>query len=204
MKRTAAILAGTLSMVAFADIDQRFANLRDKAEVMGAVSAFVEKYVGDCASRLMGGADCERNSENFRKASTGKKFYMISTEGTSNVLSMGEVKPHTGEFILNFTPFFTASGLAITQDAPTKTDASGNPIIPFIRINGRMPDNWNPAMMTRQVQSQQLRLQAVFTPLGVWSLPKKGGPLRGVRAKFEGVLVTVGRTGETVGLWLAK
>ena len=187
-----------------ADADARFVKLRDQAEAMGAISGFVDKYVGDCASKLMGGGECEKNAELFRQGATGKKFYMIITEETSTVLSMGEVRP-SGEFVLNLTPFFAAQGMAITHSAPTKTDAAGNPIMPFIRIDAKMPDGWNPAMMARQVQGQALRLQIVFTPQGVWSLPKKGGgTMKGVKAKFVAVLVSVGRTGDQVGLWLGK
>jgi hypothetical protein len=194
-----------ISGLALADADQRFAKLRDQAEAMGAVSAFVEKYVGDCASKMMGGGECEKNAEIFRQGATGKKFYMIITEETSSVLQMGEVKVRNGEFVLNLTPFFAASGSAITHGAPTKTDGDGNPVMPFIRIESQLPENWNPAMMARQVQSQALRLQIVFTPQGVWTLPKKGGgTMKGVKAKFEAVLVTVGRTGDQVGLWLGK
>lgn len=190
--------------LALADVDQRFAKLRDQAEAMGAVSAFVDKYVGDCASKLMGGGECERNAELFRQGATGKKFYMIITEETSSVLSMGEMKSG-GQFVLNLTPFFAAQGMAITHGAPTKTDADGNPVMQFIRIDAVLPDGWNPAMMQRQVQGQALRLQIVFTPQGVWTLPKKGGgQLKGVKAKFEAVLVSVGRTGDQVGLWLGK
>ena len=190
---------------ALADADQRFAKLRDQAEAMGAVSAFVEKYVGDCASRMLGGGECEKNAEIFRQGATGKKFYMIITEETSGVLQMGEVKLNNGNFILNLTPFFAASGSAITHGAPTKTDGDGNPVMSFIRIESQLPDGWNPAMMSRQVSSQALRLQIVFTPLGVWSLPKKGGgTMKGVRARFDAVLVTVGRSGDQVGIWLGK
>lgn len=199
------LLITLISGLALADADQRFAKLRDQAEAMGAMSAFVEKYVGDCASKMLGGGECEKNAEIFRQGATGKKFYMIVTEETSAVLQMGEVKVKNGEFVLNLTPFFAASGSAITHGAPTKTDADGNPVMPFIRIDSNLPDNWNPAMMARQVQGQALRLQIVFTPQGVWSLPKKGGgTMKGVKAKFEAVLVTVGRTGDQVGLWLGK
>lgn len=189
--------------LAWADADPRFVKLRDQAEPLGSVSAFVEKYVGDCASRMLGGAECERNAEVFRQGATGKKFYMIVTEGTSQVLSMGEVKLQ-GNFVLNVTPFFPASNMALTHGAPTKTDAEGNPIMPFIRVDSSLPDTWNMAMMARQVQSQTLRMQIIFTPQGVWTLPKKGGAIKGVKAKFEAVLITVGRTGDTVGAWYGK
>jgi outer membrane immunogenic protein len=38
---------------------------------MGAISAFVEKYVGDCASKIMGGGECEKNAEIFRQGTNG-------------------------------------------------------------------------------------------------------------------------------------
>jgi hypothetical protein len=189
--------------LALADADPRFVKLRDQAEPLGSVSAFVEKYVGDCASRMLGGAECERNAEAFRQGATGKKFYMIVTEGTSQVLSMGEVKLH-GNFVLNLTPFFPASNMALTHGAPAKLDGDGNPVMPFIRIDSTLPDAWTIPMMARQVQAQALRVQIIFTPQGVWSLPKKGGAIKGVKAKFEAILVTVGRTGETIGAWYAK
>ncbi|MFO0600036.1 MAG: DUF6066 family protein [Myxococcaceae bacterium] len=193
-----------LPSLALADVDQRFAKLRDQAEAMGAISAFVDKYVGDCASKMLGGGECEKNAEIFRQGVNGKKFYMIITEETASVLAMGEVKMQ-GEFVLNLTPFFTANGMAITHGAPSRTDADGNPVMPFMRIDSTLPDGWNPAMMARQVQGQALRLQIVFTPQGIWTLPKKGGgQLKGVKTKFEAVLVTVGRTGDQVGLWLGK
>jgi hypothetical protein len=198
------VVVAMLPTLALADADPKFAKLRDQAEAMGAISAFVEKYVGDCASKMLGGGECEKNAEIFRQGATGKKFYMIITEETSTVLSMGEVKMQ-GQFVLNLTPFFAASGMAITHGAPARTDADGNPVMPFIRIESNLPDGWNPAMMARQVAGQALRLQIVFTPQGVWSLPKKGGgTMKGVKAKFETVLVSVGRTGEQVGLWFPK
>ncbi len=203
--KTLVMMAVLLPAVALADVDPRFAKLRDQAEAMGAVSAFVEKYVGDCASRMLGGGECEKNAEIFRQGATGKKFYMIITEETSGVLSMGEVKANDGRFVLNLTPFFAASGSAITHGAPARTDGDGNPVMPFVRIDSQMPEGWNPALMARQVQGQALRLQIVFTPQGVWSLPKKsGGTMKGVKARFDAVLVSVGRTGDMVGLWLPK
>lgn len=203
--KSLAVMLTLIPFAALADADQRFAKLRDQAEAMGAVSAFVEKYVGDCASKMLGGGECEKNAEVFRQGATGKKFYMIITEETSGVLQMGEVKVRDGNFVLNLVPFFAASGSAITHGAPSKTDADGNPVMPFIRIDSQMPEGWNPAMMARQVQSQALRLQIVFTPQGVWTLPKKGGgTMKGVKARFDAVLVTVGRSGDQVGLWLAK
>ena len=64
--KSLAVMLTLIPFVALADADQRFAKLRDQAEAMGAVSAFVEKYVGDCASKMLGGGECEKNAEVFR------------------------------------------------------------------------------------------------------------------------------------------
>jgi hypothetical protein len=118
---------------------------------------------------------------------------------------MSEMNTRDGTFILNLTPFFTADASALTHGAPTHTDAAGNPVMSFIRIPSKLPDAWNAGMMDRQVQGKALRVQIVFTPLGVWSLTKKGGgTIKGVKARFDGVLVQVGRTGDTVGVWTSK
>lgn len=189
----------------WADADARFAKLRDGAEPLGGLSAFVDKYVGDCASKLMGGADCTAQAELFRQGASGKKYYVIFNEETASVLQMGPMKSNDGAFVLNLVPFFPAAGSALSHGAPLKTDAQGNPQLPFIRIDGQLPEGWSPPMMIRQVNAQAMRIQVVFTPLGLWSLPKKGGgSIKGIKARFDAVRVTVGRSGEQVGLWLAS
>ncbi len=194
-----------LPAVGLADVDKRFAKLRDDAEALSSLTGFIEKYVGDCGPALLGGAECEKNAELFRRGATGKRFYMIITEASAGVLQMGEVNVREGTFILNLTPFFAASNSALTHGAPAKTDAAGNPVLPYIRVPSTLPEGWNPAMMSRQVQAQALRVQLVFTPQGVWSLKKPGGgTIKGVKARFDAVVVTVGRTGEHVGVWLSK
>ena len=205
MFRALLLTALTLPMLARADVDPKFARLRDTAEALSSWGAFLDKYVGDCGPISEGGADCVKNAEAFRKSANGKKFYMILTEDSTAVLSMGAFNPKGGEVTFNLTPFFPGSNSAITHGAPTKTDANGNPVLPFITFQGTLPDSWNVQMMARQVGARQMRLQLVFSPQGMWELPKKGGgKIRGVKAKLEAVLVTVGRTGEQVALWLNK
>jgi hypothetical protein len=200
--RCAALVALLLPALALAESpEQRFAKLRDNAEPLSSVGAFVDKYVGDCAS----GGECAKNAEAFRRAANGKQYYMIITETTYNSLQVGSVNVSDGTFTLNLTPFFAGSNSAITHGAPGKSDANGNPLMAFIAIPSKMPEGWNPAMMQRQVEAQALRVQLVFTPQALWTLPKKGGGQnKGVNTRFDGVLVTVGRTGELVGAWFAK
>ncbi len=191
------------SSAAWADTDARFAKLRDNAEALTSLAGFVEHYVGSCGPAVTGGAECEKNAEVFRKGATGKKYYMIVVEESTAVLQMGEAIEDG--FILNLTPFFAASNSALTHGAPSKTDPNGNPIMPYLRIESTLPEGWNMGMMGRQVQAHAMRMQIVFTVQGMWSLPKKGGgTIKGVKTKFEGVVVQVGRTGELVGTWFNK
>lgn len=192
-----------LPTVALADVDERFAKLRDASEKLGSLSEFIDNYAGSCGPLLT--AQCEEKRREFRRGADGRKHYMIVTEDSASVLSMGDANPISGEFILNMTPFFSAGDSAITHQAPSKTDGNGNAVLPYIRIPSKVPDGWNMQLMSRQVQARALRIQVVFTPEGVWTLPKKGGgQLRGIKTRFEGIIVQVGRTGDLVGKWYPR
>lgn len=191
------------SQAALADVDQKFAKMRDAAEKLGSLSEFIDNYGGSCGPLMT--AQCEEKRKEFRRGADGRKHYMIVTEDSASVLSMGDANPISGEFVLNMTPFFAAGDSAITHGAPSKTDANGNAILPYLRINAKLPDGWTMQLMNRQVQARALRIQVVFTPDGVWSLPKKGGgTIKGIKTRFDGVIVQIGRTGETIGMWYAK
>ena len=196
-------VAMAVSSAAFGDSDPRFVKLRDSAEAVQSLATFVEHYVGSCGPLSSGGGACEKNAEAFRKTANGKKYYMIVVEESTSVLSMGEAIDDG--FILNLTPFFAASDSALTHGAPSRTDANGNPVMPYLRIESALPDGWNMGIMGRQVQARSMRMQIVFTVQGMWTLPKKGGgTIKGVKTKFEGIIVQVGRTGDMVGQWYAS
>lgn len=201
MFRRLAFAMAIIPLVAAADVDPKFAKLRDSAEAIEGLGNFLDKYVGDCGTD----ADCKKNTEVFRSAANGKKFYMIITEDSVNTLQMGSYDPGAQTFTLNFTPFFPASSSAVTGGAPSRTDANGNPVLPFMTVKGVVSEGGNAQTVARMVAMKTLRLQVVFSPQGLWSLPKKGGgKIIGVKAHIDGILVTVGRTGEQVGLYLAK
>jgi hypothetical protein len=190
--------------MAWADTDARFAKLRDSAEPVGGLGAFLDKYVGEC-SAMEGGANCQQAVREYRQKMRGKRLYMIINEENATMLSPGGYDFSRGQYSVNITPFFASSGYALTHGAPHKTDGNGNPVMPFLTVNGKAPDDWNQMRYTRLFSSRELRLQVIFTPQDTWALPKKGGgKMSGVRAKIDAILVTVGRTGEFVGLWLNK
>ena len=120
------------------------------------------------------------------------------------MLSPGPYNPGSGEYTVNIAPLFAASGYAVTHGAPKKTDSAGNPIVNVVHAKGKLSEGWRAQDFIRLFATRGLRAQVIFSPQGVWSLPKKGGGKQyGVKAKVEAVLVTIARTGEPVALWMA-
>ena len=198
----AAAVSLLLPALALADVDARFAKLRDESEPLGGLGAFLEKYIGACEGALVD-PQCKSNAEAFRKKYQGKRLYMIVTEDDATMLAPGPYSPGTGEYTINITPFFPGGRYALTHGSPKKTDANGNPVLPFLTVTGTVPEGWNMQMFGRLFSMRGVRAQVVFTPQGVWNLPKKGGGKNfGVTARIEGILVSEGRTGQQLGLWL--
>ena len=187
---------------AHADVDPAFARHRDEAVPMASLHSFLEKYVGECTD-LFAGAECKANAKQFRAEANKKKHYMIIHEDQANMLAPGPYDPR-GVYTVNIAPLFAAGGYAVTHGAPKKTDANGNPVMMYLQAKGKMPDGWSFPRFQRLFQTRALRVQVVFTPETTWSLPMKGGgKQQGVKATVHAILVTIGRTGEPVALWVA-
>jgi hypothetical protein len=173
--------------------------------VVPSVAGFVDRYLGVCPTPPAEGASaCEQAALAFRKGAEGKPYSLLVGEPAPGQVQVAEVDARGGTAVFNLVPFFAGGASAITQGAPRGADAGGNPILPLLRIEGTIPEGWSPSMLTRQVQAQALRIEVVFTPQGLWSLPRRGRPaLRGVKASLRSVRLIVGRTGEQLGAWSA-
>ncbi|MBX5480707.1 MAG: hypothetical protein IRZ16_02485 [Myxococcaceae bacterium] len=187
--------------LASADVDPRFAKLRDAARPVGSLGSFLENYIGEC-SDFLAGAECRERAAEFRKEANTSKWYMIINEDQANMLKPGPYDPVRGEYTVNIAPLFAAGGYAVTHGQPRHTDANGNPVVMYVQAKGRVPPGWNAMSISRLFSTRSLRVQVVFTPQGVWALAKKGGgKMYGVKAKVDAIYVTIGRTGEPVALW---
>ncbi|MCY1077504.1 DUF6066 family protein [Archangium lansingense] len=193
-----------LPTLALADVDARFAQLRDQAEALGSLSTFLDKYIGECAGVFVS-PTCRKDAEAFRGKYGGRKLYMIVGEDAATMLSPGPYQPGSGNYTIQVIPYFPGSSYALTQGTPTQTDSAGNPLLPLIRISGTTPEGWAAPDFLRLFSGRQIRAQIVFTPQGVWTLPRKrGGKMQGVAARVEAILLTHSRTGEPLGLWFAE
>jgi len=198
----AALLLLLLCPIARADVDPRFADLRDHAEPMAGLGLFLENFVGECAG-APSAADCRKKVEGFRQKALGSPHYMILHESELSILAPGKFVPATGEYEIHLTPVFAGAGLALTEGTPLKLDKSGNPVVPLLTVKGTLPDNWTTPMFHNLFSRRGIRVQVVFTPTGIWRLAGPGGKaVQGVKAHLDGVLFTEARTGQALGLWL--
>jgi hypothetical protein len=202
VNRLLVTVALLLPALAVADVDPRFTRLRDAAEPLGSLSAFLTRYIGQCAD-MFATSDCRTKADAYRKNYRGKKLYMIVDEDVVNMVTPGAYQPVTGDFVINILPFFPAASYALSHGTPKKTDSAGNPMLPLLSVSGRAPTDWNGQYFSRLFVSQGIRVQVVFTPLDIWSVAKpRGGKVYGVSARIEAILLTEGRTGVEMGLWL--
>lgn len=200
--RWVAVAWAAVSCGAWAQDDARFAQAKAGAEPLASLQAFLDKYLAECGPPSGESVECAKNEAAFRKQVNGKKHFTVVSE-ESVLLQVADIRGD--DFTFNLTPFFAASSSAITLGAPTRADAKGNPVLPFLAIDGKSPDAMSPQMISRLAGARGLRLEVVFVPQGVWSLPRKGQkPAVGVKAKFEAVRISVARTGEALGTWWAR
>jgi hypothetical protein len=191
-----------LPVVAFAEPDPRFARLLGTADTLPSLSSFLQKFIGDCGE-AEDRASCEAQAKAFRARASGKRFQILLSEDEARMLAPGSFG--ADGYSVRIAPLFAAGGYAVTHGAPTKTDAQGNPVVAYLEAREARSSDWTPGQFERLFSLRALRVQVVFTPQGVWALPKKGGGKQyGVRAKVDAIYVTNGRTGDRVALWMAE
>ena len=188
-----------------AEAPKEFAQLRDRAQALESLSAFLERFVGSCTD-LVEKKVCESNARKARAELTGKLFVVTLDDSAARMLKAGSYNPGTREFTVEMTPFFEGAGLALTDGPPLGQDAQGRPRVPIKPIVAKLPPDWMPMDMERLLRTQNVKVHLVFKPLGLWSLPaKSGGPkMDGVNAKFLAVRLTNARDGEDLALRLEK
>ena len=202
MKPHLVVFAVCLPILAHSQDTGKFDAMRQSAEPVGGLGAFLSRYVGQCSQDVLDGAECQQHAARFRSQAQGKKYYTVVSEESAQV-SVGRMDGDDVDLLV--TPFFGAANSALTQGAPRKTDARGNPVLPFLQVKAKVPEGMNAAQLKRLVSIRAVRLEVVFTPQGLWTLPKPGGPrMVGVRGRIEALLLSVGRTGQPLGSWYGR
>jgi hypothetical protein len=205
MNRLLLALTCLLPALALADVDPRFARLRDGAEPLGSLGTFLDSFIGEC-SGFFTRSSCQRDAEAFRKRYADKPLYLIlDEEKAAALLSAGPYQPGSGHYSIQVRPAFPGGGYTLTHGLPPQTDVAGHPVLPLIHVPGTTSEGGNAQSFLRLFSERSIRVQVIFTPLAPWSLPgRDGGKVYGVKARVEALLLTHGRTGDTLGLWFLE
>ncbi len=110
--------------------DPAFTRLRQSAEPLSTLGAFLDKYIGECHQAI--GSECKNQAARFRSQSNGKSFVLTLSDEAVNMVSLGPYQSSKKIFEVRITPFFGAGGYALTQGSPRKTDNQGNPLLPLL------------------------------------------------------------------------
>jgi hypothetical protein len=205
MNRLLLAVSLLLPALAAADVDPRFARLRDAAEPIGSLGTFLDSFIGEC-SGFFTRSSCQRDAEAFRKRYTDKPLYLILDEAkAAELLSAGQYQPGSGQYSIQVRPAFPGGSYTLTHGLPPQTDVQGQPVLPLIHVPGTTSEGGNAQSFLRLFSERKIRLQVVFTPLAPWSIPQRdGGKVHGVHGRVEALLLTHGRTGDTLGLWFRE
>ncbi len=183
--------------------DPGFTRLRQSAEPLSALGAFLDKYIGECHQAI--GSECKNQAARFRSQSNGKSFVITLSDEAVNMVSLGPYQSSKKSFEVRITPFFGAGGYALTQGSPRKTDSQGNPLLPLLVAHATLGEQWSPERFQRLFSNHQLRLEVVFQPHSVWNVSsKRGGKSLGVSARVQGIQMVESRSGELVAIWLGR
>ena len=183
--------------------DPAFARLRQSAEPLTTLGAFLDKYIGECHEAI--GSECKNQAARFRSTSNAKSFVITLSDEAVNMVSLGRYQSSSNDFEVRITPFFGAGGYALTQGAPSKTDSQGNPLLPLMVVHAKLGEQWSPERFQRLFAYHQLRLEVVFQPKGVWNVSKgRGAKSMGVAARLQGIQIVESRSGELVATWLGR
>lgn len=189
MKRWTWVL-GLLPLVAWGD-DARFEALKATAETVdGGLAAFLEQYTGDCGD-ASNTPQCRQKAEAYRKSVAGKRFYALLREDAAGMVAFAPAGPAGGNYTVLVTPFFPGGAHAFTNQTPKKTDPHGNPVFPNLALPGLLPEGETEDSVERLFHRRGVRVEILFTPEALWSLPRKGEkPLTGCRGRLDALLVT--------------
>jgi len=190
-RRLAPLLVAAACVPALAD--ERFDDLRRKAEPLESLAGFAERYVGLCKDPLERAA-CQQNVRQARKSVEGRLYAALLAERARELL---RVERRGNRFRFLLTPFVDADGLALTHGEP-RLDGRGRPSIGFIVLETAA--GVDEAMVDAALRTGRVELEILFRAEGAWKLKRRGedGYFEGVKARFAAVRLVDGRTGAEI------
>ena len=188
--RAVALLAACSPALASTD----YASLATSAERIETLEPFLSRYVGRCTD-LYERRTCEANVAASRRAVAGKTF----TVRVPDAAALVQPRLQGERFTLLVPPFVDGGGLALSNGAPLRQDAHGNPLVGLIPFSGRVPPGTMDLEFQGPFRTGAIELEIVFRPERTWKLPRRdGGSYEGVAARFLAIRVLDARTGTEI------
>jgi hypothetical protein len=185
-----AVLAACSPALASTD----FASVATSAERLETLEPFLSRYVGRCTD-IYERRTCEANVLASRRAIAGKTF----TVRIPDAAPLVQPRLQGERFTLLVTPFVDGGGFALSNGAPLRQDAQGNPLVGLIPISGRLPPGTMELEFQGPFRTGAIELEIVFRPERTWKLPRReGGSYEGVAARFLAIRVLDARTGNEI------
>lgn len=175
--------------------DERFDSLRQVAERLDSLPAFLERYVGVCKD-VYARVDCERNVATARRSFAGKTLVARVADGTAELV---RARTDGARFRIELTPFIDGGGFALTHGAPLHQDAQGRPVIGLVVLSGPLPSGVGDLEFQSPFRTGNVEMEVVFEVQGTWKMKRRdGGFYEGVRARFLALRLVDPRTGAEI------
>lgn len=189
MRRWTLVL-GLLPWLAWAD-EGRFEALKAAASPYeGGLAGFLEEYTGDCGD-ASGTPQCRKKAEAFQKQVKGQHYYALVREDAAGMVAFSSASTAGSDYTVLVTPFFPGGAHAFTDQTPKKVDSRGNPLFQNMTLKGILPEGETTDSVERLFRRRDVRVELIFSPEALWTLPRKGSPaLTGCRGRIEALLIT--------------
>jgi hypothetical protein len=189
-------LLAVLALPAFAArAESRFDAIKDRAERVGSLPGFLERFIGSCKDVYQRQA-CEKNVAVARRSYEGKVLVATVTDRAAEIVRAEMLGDRYRIFL---TPFIDGGGYALTHGAPAGQDSEGRPRIGFVVMQGGLPPGATELDFQSPFRTGNVEMEVVFRPEGTWKLKRRGaGYYEGVKARFLAVRLVDPRTGAEI------
>ena len=175
--------------------DERFDSVRQGAERLDSLPAFLERYVGVCKD-VYARVDCERNVAAARRSFAGKTLVARVADGAAELV---HARSDGARFRIELTPFIDGGGFALTHGTPLHQDAQGRPVIGLVVLSGSLPIGVGDLEFQSPFRTGNVEMEVVFEVQGTWKMKRRdGGFYEGVRARFLALRLVDPRTGAEI------
>ncbi len=175
-----------------------YQSVQRRAESVGNLGRFLERYVGDCDSDdpNFDRAQCEADAKAQRAEFQGRLIRLDFDDLRGQIKLVGW-DARKNAYRLELTPFFSERGLGLSIGKPKRLTSDGLPVVRNIPIWVKGVGNEPEFVFRRQLDRGMVRLELLVKPKRAWRLKKGRHTVRGADVSLKGFRLYPSR-GDTV------